>query len=555
MKYISSIIKILLIGFLLLESAGFASDQDLPVIDGEKAVASVNEEPITLKALNRAIASAHASRPQGQKAGRVDYSDIMRRLINTRLIVLEAKNMGLDELPEIQKQIDGYSRQTLMELLLEFHVKDIAVDEKEVQKIYRETVREWQIKTVRFKNEKTAKLIESQLADGADFDQTVQKAVTDGLAEGGREAEYIKDRDLLPPVAKLVATMPTGAVSPVVALGKNKFVIFKLEGQRFPENEDPAARASARREALNRKRIEAAGNYARTLREKYVKLDQKLLDELDFESKEPGFENLLQDQRIIAEIKGETPITVADLTRAIKKKFYHGVKLAIDGKRVNKKKAEIFEDMLQRRVLHKAALAQGLDQTDRYAERVKDYESSVIFGVFVKKAVAPEIKLEIKELQAYYKENPATFASPLMMRIKSLVFRQRQNAVAAIHKLQKGTDFKWLGANADGQVDPNTTGLLKFDGKLLTQTSLPEDVRQAVEGVVAGDFRLYADARGNFYVLHVYQVVSPRQEPFEAVSKEIAEKVYNQKLKKALEFWADQLKEYYPVEIYRAELK
>jgi hypothetical protein len=471
------------------------------------------------------------------------------------LIVLEAKNMGLDELPEIQKLVDSYSRETLMELLLEFHVRDITVDEKAVQEVYREMVREWQIKSMRFKRKETAKMIESQLAGGADFDWTVQKAVADGLAEGSLKADYIKDRDLLPPIAQLVATMPMGAVSPVVTLGLNKFIIFKLEGLRLPEDEDPAARDSARREALNRKRVAAAGIYYRALKEKYVKLDQKLLDELDFESKAPGFENLLQDQRIIAEIKGEKPITVADLAQAIKKKFYHGIKLAIEGKRVNKKKIEIFEDMLQRRVLHKEALKQGLDQTNEYAERVKDYENSVIFGTFIKKVVAPEIKLEIKELQAYYKENPAEFASPQMMRIKSLVFRQRQDAVAAINKLQKGTDFKWLGANADGQVAPDTKGLLKFEGKLVTLTSLPEDIQQAVAGVVAGDFRLYADARSNFYVLHVYQVVAPKQEPFEGVSKEIAEKVYNQKLTKTVEFWADQLREYYPVEIYRADLK
>ena len=175
--------------------------------------------------------------------------------------------------------------------------------------------------------------------------------------------------------------------------------------------------------------------------------------------------------------------------------------------------------------------------------------------MFVNKVVTPEIKLEIKELQAYYKKNQRTYTSPQMMRIKSLVFGQRPDAVVAVNKLQGSTDFNWLGANADGQVDPDTKGLLKFDGKLLTLTSLPEGVRQSVEGAASGDFRLYADPTGNFYVLHLYQVVSPRQEPFEEVKKEIAEKVYNEKLTKAVEFWADQLREYYPVEIYRADLK
>ncbi len=56
-------------------------------------------------------------------------------------------------------------------------------------------------------------------------------------------------------------------------------------------------------------------------------------------------------------------------------------------------------------------------------------------------------------------------ASPRLMRIKSLVFRKRSDAVAAIDKLKKGTDFNWLGSNAEGQVDPNAAGILKFDGQ------------------------------------------------------------------------------------------
>ena len=71
-------------------------------------------------------------------------------------------------------------------------------------------------------------MVESQLADGADFDRTMQKAVADGLAEGGQEAEYIKDRDLLPPIAQLVATMTPDAVSPLFALEINKSSIFNF---------------------------------------------------------------------------------------------------------------------------------------------------------------------------------------------------------------------------------------------------------------------------------------------------------------------------------------
>ena len=71
-------------------------------------------------------------------------------MINTRLVVLEARNIGLDELPEIKKMVADYSRDTLMELLIEGYVKDIKADQDEVEKIYQEMVKEWQISSVRF---------------------------------------------------------------------------------------------------------------------------------------------------------------------------------------------------------------------------------------------------------------------------------------------------------------------------------------------------------------------------------------------------------------------
>ena len=85
--------------------------------------------------------------------------------------------------------------------------------------------------------------------------------------------------------------------------------------------------------------------------------------------------------------------------------------------------------------------------------------------------------------------------------------------------------------------------------------SLPEKVQKAVSGVKAGDFRLYESPLNFFYVLYIYQVVPAKLQPFEEVRQEIAKEVFKDKLKKSVELWADKLREYYPVEIYRADLK
>jgi hypothetical protein len=556
MKQIPALAHFLLGLIFLCATHAVASDQKLPIIAGKKIVATVAEEPITLEELNQAIAATHAERSRETTAGRVDFSNIMNRLITTRLIVLEARNMGLDELPEIKSEINAYARQLQMEILFERHVRDIRVDEDEIDKAYEAMVREWKIKSLKLKKQADALKIESRLKAGQDFDKVLQKAIEWGVGEADPQGEYLQEKDLARPVAQLVSKMSIGSISPMLSIGDKGFIVFKLEDIRIPEVEDPRARETARRQALNNKRVQAAKAYYRNLKKRHIKfLDQELLDSLNYETQAPGFEKLLKDRRILVKIKGEKSITVGEFTQALKQKFYHGVQRAIESKRIHPKKQSVLEDMLQKRILLKEARAQGIDRTDEFNAKVKAHEIASLFGIFIDKVVAPNIKLDIEALQTYYQNNSEAFASPQMIRIKSLVFWNRDDAVAAIKKLKAGTDFNWLGSNADGQVDKNEKGRLNFEGKLLTQKGLPQDVQKAISNSKPGDFKLYESPPGHFYVLFINQVISPKPQPFESVRKEIAKKVFKEKVKATIEQWAEQLKEYYPVKIYKTDLR
>jgi len=514
----------------------------------------VNDEPITVEQLKRAIAASHTARSKEKKTGLIDYSDIMNRMINTRLIVLEARNMGLDELPEIKRMVDSYSRETLMKVLLEQYVRDVKADENVVEKIYQRAVREWQIKSILFKKEEDVKKAEAALKAGKKFEETAKQAAAAGSPQISDEGEYIKNKQLTPAVARIVSKMEVGTVSPVVPVGKKGFIIFKLVGMRIPEVENPEARKKAQRRALNQKRAQTAKEFYSKLKKRYVKLDKQLLDELDYESKEPGIEKLLTDKRVIAKIRREKPVTVAELSGALKKHFYHGVDRAVEGKRINKKKEEILEDILQKRILVKEAYKRGINKTQVYQDRVNEYEYSLVFGAFVKKVVSPDIKLDLDELTSYYKEHQNEYTTPEMVRIKSLAFDNRGDAIDSLEKLTRGTDFNWLGTHAQGQVARNTKGLLKLEGKLLTVRGLSAGLQKAVSGAVPGDFRLYENSDGLFYVLYIYHVVAPNPMPFEKVKKDIAEEVYNHKIKDTVEIWAQKLKEHYPVKVYLSDL-
>lgn len=547
-------IRMTAVCLFMAAAPSFAADRALPVIDGKETVATVNNEPITLEEFSREISFSHASRSGDMKAGRVDFSGILTRIINTRLIVLEAREMGLHELPEIRNSVNQYSKDTLGQLLLEQQVKDVKADEAEVARIYRDLVREWKIRTVQIKKEEDAKRIEEEIKAGKDFDEVAKKAIGEGTATGAKEGGYVKNQDLTLPIARLVAKMEMGSVSPIVSAGKKGFVIFRLEGERFPE-EDQKAMEKARLEVQERSKLLAAKDFYEALKKKYTRMNKELFDSLDFESEEPGIEKLLKDERVILEIEDEKPITVGEFSRTLKETFYHGLESSIETKRVNRKKEDILEGMLQRRVLLKEALKQGIDRTDAYRGRMRRYEDSAIFGLFVTKVVDPEVKLNADELKAYYKEHIQDYTPATMVRIKSLVFEKRRDAEDALDKLKKGADFGWLSAHAEGQVDKDTAGIVEFEGKLLSLTTLPEDAHKAVAGAKPGDFRLYASPQGHYYALYVYDVVSPDPKSFEAAKAEIAKKVFSDKRKKIIEEYGEKLKEFYPVRIYATDLR
>ena len=534
--------------FLTVEQ-GFPAGKDLPLVGGKPTLAMVNGEPLTLEEFDRVLAGIHGGMTDNAIQTRPNPSQLLDRMINARLVLQEARNIGLDELPEVRSAEKAFGEDTLREMLYSYHVRNIRKpDKKEVEKRYREAVKEVKVSSVLFEQEENGKRLEAEVRAGGDFDELAQKMITAGEAKGSLEGKYLKFESLGPEVATTVSSMKKGEVSPLMRIGK-QFSMLKLGDIRYPE--DKAAREQAEKDALQAKKTAALIAYTGGLRKKYVTIDRKLVDSLDYESSEPGFEKLLLDDRILANVKGEKPVTVADLTNAIEKKFFHGAERAVEAKKINRKKDQVLEEILNRRVTIKEAKRQKLDRTEFYKQKVAEYRNGILFGAFFRKVIAPDVKVDEEELKSYYQAHIGEYTFPEMVRIDSLVFSDRKDAEATIEKLRKGADFQWLRANADGQVEAGKgENLLEFRGQMLDATTLPEEVRKAVSGASPGDYRLYADPGNAYYVLDIRERISSRSMPFESVKELIETKVYAEKRQSVLRDWEEKLRKASDVKIY-----
>ena len=541
-------VGIAILAMLLLGLAGGAAGaQDLPLVKGKRIVASVNGEPITLDEFMLQIASLQQDKPPGEKVGKQEEAEVLTRMITTRLIAQEARQIGLDKLPEVRKMVESFSRVTLRDELAGKVTKGVKADEGEVEKQYAESAREWRISAVFCEQESDAKGFLAEVTTGKDFRETAKAFLADRRAKGIEEGVYLKPSAMDPQLRQVASGMAVGSISPVIRTGSG-FVVLRLEDVRTAE--DPAARERARQVVLTKAKLEAVRAYNEALKTKYVKIHDTVLKSIDFEASSPGMEALRKDTRVLAEIKGEQPVTVGELTEELRFESFHGVEMAAERKRLNAKKEQILEGLLHRKVFRKEALRQGLDKTESYRSKVKEYEVGVLFGVFLKKVIAPDVKLTEDEIKAYYAAHQAEYSAPAMVRMRGLVFGKRADAESALEKLRAGTEYQWLATHAEGQVDRATEGVLSFDGRPLIAQDLPEGVRKAIAGVRTADSRLYASPEGLFYVLEIQDVVAPKPVPYEEARQEIAGKILEEKARKAMEEYAGKLRALADVKVY-----
>lgn len=513
-------------------------------------VARVESEYITLADLLDAFGSGHGESASGGKSSPKDFKAVIDRLIDLRLVLLEARAMGLDELPEVVKAIEDYRKVAASEMLRENVIKDVVADPAEVDLVFRGLVKQWKVRSLMFPKEEDVKAAAALLQSGKSFGEVAKQALADKKAQGNEAAEFLGADAFLPEVLAVLNTLFVGDTSGAFKVGDG-FVLLHLDDIRFPE--DSGARARAEFSVLERAQERALADTLRELTKKYATINQKLLDKIDMDGSTAKFAAALKDQRAVAKIQGEAPITVAQVADEVQRKFFHGAQVAVRDKRANDQVHAMFDKLLKQRLILKEAAQQKLSQTEEFERRVAQFERSSLFSTFVNKAVTPELRVSEEEIQKYYEDHKADFSSPEFVKLHSLGFATLKDAESAVAKLKAGTDFKWLKANAPGQLEEGKRWV-DFDGNTLSMRVLDPDVVRALGGAKAGDYRIASRPQRGSYVLFVKERIAPKPQAYAGTRDVIAKKLYQQKVEDSIKGWIAKLRKAQRIEIYLTQI-
>ena len=511
---------------------------------GSCPVAEAGGEVIPLADLLDALAEAHQS--AGAEGARQDATAMVNRMVDAKLVAQEARAMGIDEIPDVAAGVEAIKRTAAREILKARVTQGVQPDPAEVDRLYKNAVREWKLRSVLFAQEADAKQMVAAVKGGASFDAAARKAVADKKARGGEAPSFVPASQLYAPVAAAASKLKVGGVSAPVKVSEG-WAVLKLEAVRYPEN--ATARTNAQLKSLKGQQEKALKKYYDEMARRYAKIDKKLLKSLDFQAPKPGFAAMAKDQRVVATVEGSTPITVADLAAALEKQFYHGIESAIREKKLNRQVEPTLDALVSPKLVAAESARQGILETAEYKGRVSSAADSFLFGAFVQRVLLPDIKVAEADARKYYDQHKKDFTYPAFLKVESIGFATSKDAQAAAEKLRAGTDFKWLNANADGKL-PDDKATEAPPSMPIAVSAMKPAFAKAMQGAKRGDSRVFTATEGQHYAVHVIDEIPAREQPYEEARESIMQKLFGEAVTKSIQDWIGKLRKAHPVQVF-----
>ena len=184
----------------------------------ETILASFDGQTITLGEFNQLWEQV----PEDYKL-QLDKSMVLDQMISEKLLIQEAKNMGLEEDEKVIEQIRKITEQILVQILIEREILDkVKVNDEEVLEYYEQNKDSFTEKeqvhlyNILLETEEEAQDILEQLKAGGDFSEIAKEKSTGPSAAQGGDLGYLTKGTIIPEIEEVVFALELEELSEVI---------------------------------------------------------------------------------------------------------------------------------------------------------------------------------------------------------------------------------------------------------------------------------------------------------------------------------------------------
>jgi parvulin-like peptidyl-prolyl isomerase len=528
-------LKILLLAFyflLLISLCGCAS-----LLQKEKVLAVVDGEPITEGDLKYSLSISHR-REDLSSAGTLNLSQYVQKLIADRLIIDEARRMGIDQYPEIQQAIQAYIlRESVVRLHDEEIMQKMSVTEKDIVDYYKKNYERFALGLIEVKSEEEARDILEQLKKSGNFSELAEKYSAHPSKKDRGEIALVKNA--MPSyIEKVVSGLKPEEVSDVIK-AMDRYYIVKLISRKDPPDEDlDKVRGNIERAIKKLKEKERSDEYLKFLRERAtIKIDRELLSAINLSEGAEEIEKWSKDKRTLVEINGSV-LTVGDF-----------VTIAIPYNR--KSNEDILNSWVDRKIVDHEALSRHYENSPDLKKMIYRYENQLLKNTFVKKVIIPRIVISDKILEEYYSSHQNSFINPAQFRIQQITVKTMDEAQDILNNLQNGADFSWLANRRSTDSAASKGG----DTGWVTKAELPAPVSEIIDGFKIGNISPIIKIDSLYRIVRLQGKTEEGVKKFNEVKDAVYSASFNEQLDTLLDKYVNQLKADAQIKIYDREIQ
>lgn len=188
------------------------------ILPPETILASFSGQTITLGEFNQIWEEF----PEDYKL-QLDKSIVLDQMISEKLLIQEAKNIGLEEDNDVLEQIKKMSEQILVQVLIEREILDkIKVNDEEVLEYYEQNKDSFTEKeqvylyNILLETEEEAQDVLEQLKAGGDFSEiAIEKSAGPSAAQGG-DLGYLTRGTIIPEIEEVVFALELDELSEII---------------------------------------------------------------------------------------------------------------------------------------------------------------------------------------------------------------------------------------------------------------------------------------------------------------------------------------------------
>ena len=440
----------LLLGLLIvLGACGKQEKKEIVAVVGQKAI---HAEELRRFVLN--LLPGLYTRKQGQEA-REDY---LQSLIDQELLLLEARNRGLEQDSQLVEKLSNKQRKYIVSVLRQREIAPLVeVTEENIRRRFEELglVRERFLTAIVVASQQEARELQKRLATGEPWADLARANSLDGQsAERAGEVGFL-NRSLAERMGIPVAvfdTLATGKVSPPLARGR-AYQLIRFIGERQAELATHRAALQAQLMKLGQREVE----------DRKVEM---LAYELDWAMDAAG--------RQVLAVLTENPaqqiqhLSAADRSAALfsykggqvsVNEYLHMLKLH----RIRSRKAfadsAFITEIARRFILPETMLAHaasqaGIPDEPAVVAWVEDAKEELLLTRLRQIEVSDKVAVEDEEARRYIEQHPEQFLLPERICYEELIVPTKEEAAQLAGELDEATDFLQVARQRGFNVRP-----------------------------------------------------------------------------------------------------